>query len=167
MGARNPKHGSLAAAVAMLFDAARCFSAQMLASSVWSTEVVCEIPLTTPAAPTEASKRQAIFDRYTETDARRKSKDLGFGVVATCTERHRPNRLRSCRDYALRDVPQPDPGHAVGGCVGPSVVMGSTEHRHGFDFDLQAGDGQFGDADGGGGREGLDEELLPHLSKSS
>ena len=54
----------------------------------------------------------------------------------------------------------------MGGCVGPSV-MGSIEHRHGFDFDLQAGDGQFGDADCGGGREGLDEELLPHLSKSS
>ncbi len=45
--------------------------------------------------------------------------------------------------------------------------MGSIEHRHGFDFDLQVGDGQFSDADCGGSRERLDEELLPHISKSS
>ena len=79
MGARNPKHGSLAAAVAMLFDAARCFSAQMLASSVWSTEVVCEIPLTTPVAPTDASNPPAntTLDGYT--DARRESRYLAFG----------------------------------------------------------------------------------------
>ena len=48
-------------------------------------------------APADASKRHAMFDRVAQTDARRKSQDLGFGTVAMWTEWHRPNRLRSCR----------------------------------------------------------------------
>jgi len=52
---------------------------------------------TASEAPTRASKCDAIFSRRTQTDSRRSPQDLAFGVAATCAERFRPNRPRSCR----------------------------------------------------------------------
>ena len=62
-----------------------------------NTEARSEIHETTPVAPTGASKRRAIFDHCTETDARWKSQDLGFG---RCRHMHRTASSRPTEELS-------------------------------------------------------------------
>jgi len=61
------------------------------------TEARIEIRETTPGAPTGAARRQAIFDHCTETDARWKSQDLGFG---RCRHMHRTASSRPTEELS-------------------------------------------------------------------
>ena len=62
---------------------------ELLTPSVEKPGTVNTIAFAPSVAPTEASKRQAIFDRYTETDARKESQNLAFGADVQSTQRVR------------------------------------------------------------------------------
>jgi hypothetical protein len=60
-----------------------------------------DIGQTTSVAPTDASKRQAILDRCTETDARRESQYLVFGAGELTADESVKLVLMSCRKWSF------------------------------------------------------------------